>query len=178
MTSRVLLGALCMLQIVAGRHGENSTNSTNSTNLTNETDLPQQNSTSVPTEVPCPRDGYAQDVGRYCAEFQEATEGEPTAAFSEREDRGKDIIVRDGNVEVDGLWYTVNWIGPYTEGSKNIFSVQDELGGTIQLTDYRAFENPAAVPTCPRSCLDALVLFSESCNYRAGNPLLLVPISV
>ena len=64
------------------------------------------------------------------------------AAFSNKIDKDKTVVVDDGVVQLHGAgWIAVEWMGAYTDGHKKIVSVDDKLGGKVLLDDETAFEN-------------------------------------
>ena len=68
-----------------------------------------------------------------------------SAGFSSA-NKGKIIVVKHGAVWINALQFTVKWIGNFTDGTKEITSVVEKLGGVVQLVDGTAFENPESLP--------------------------------
>ena len=68
-----------------------------------------------------------------------------SAGFSSA-NKGKIVVIKHGAVWINALQFTVKWIGNFTDGTKEITSVVDKLGGLVQLVDGTAFENPESLP--------------------------------
>ena len=62
------------------------------------------------------------------------------AVFSNKH-KDKTIVVKGGKVEVDGVEIEVEWLGAFTDGSKQINSIDEKIGGKVALSDSTAFEN-------------------------------------
>ena len=68
--------------------------------------------------------------------------------FTDAEDKGKLVDVKNGTVWFKQRWRQVDWIGgKSTDGTeKKITSVEDHIGGEVSLSDGCCFKNPALKP--------------------------------
>ena len=89
----------------------------------------------------------------------------PRRALFSRADEGKTLGITNGNLIVDGVEKTVEWItAKHPGGSAKIASVEPKAKGIVMLDDHTEFENPGRGGiACPFYCLLAQQKGRQEC---------------